>query len=77
MTNDLTHNKRRISSGLRLIDTWEQNIKFFKSRIELQEDGKVDATTRKYSQLDIDIEQEKIDKAKDILQGIGYKFENV
>lgn len=74
ISNDVVHSKKRIATGLRLIDTWTQNIQFFKERIKLQEEGKVIRGVRKYYQHDIDAEQKKIDDAKDNLRRLGHKF---
>jgi hypothetical protein len=58
----------------RLIATWNQNILFFERRIELQsepsfiEQDFFGGRLKTYSQVDIDLEQEKINKAEALLK---------
>ncbi len=67
----------RTKAGLALIAKWEANIVFIKERIAIQNQegysrhkfvGLLETWERQYCQLDIDREQDKIDKANLILE---------
>jgi len=76
---------KRIDAAIRLIKQWKKNIKFMEGRIAIQnKDNYKDWTqpkvngyvrrdyvySKKYYDVDIELEQIKIDKAKQILETI-------
>lgn len=58
---------KSLERKLKLLDTWRDNVKFFQSRIKIQDTPGYDPLSgkyagRTYSQLDITLERQKIDR---------------
>lgn len=63
--------KNKISLAIKMIKTWKSNIRFIKDRIDAQKRNDfVNNGRRKYYQIDVDVEQYKIDKAKELIERI-------
>ena len=56
----------KIATANKMIEAWQKNISFLKERIALQESGE-SFEGRRYQNLDIEIEQDKINKAFQVI----------
>ncbi len=63
----MNNNAKRIDSIVRFIKLWKKNIRFYNERIIIQSVGK-NHSSRSYSYIDIELEQNKINKAKELLK---------
>jgi len=63
--------QNNISLAIKMIKTWKRNVRFIKDRIDAQKRNDfVNNGRRKYHQIDVDVEQYKIDKAKELIERI-------